>query len=597
MKIIPLSGAYFSAFRFYYNFIRYRFWVIIILSLAVGVIDGIGLSVFLPLLQLMGENKPLNIEGLGKLKFLFEWIQNIGIDLSLTNLLFLMFIFFVIKALLTYVSQVYIVIVQQFFARNLRIELVTVISKLSYTKFVASNAGKIQNTFTSETSKIQGGLGNYLTVIQNLLLVGIYFALSFYVDLLFAAIVVGCNLLLNVFLVIIYKKNRQLSSRLTSINHKYHGTILQLIQHYKYLRATALIHKFNQQPIKAIRSVERVNKRMGVLNGFVQAIREPVMIGILGVAILAKIYFLNAELSMIIISVLFFQRALGRINNLQQNWNRFLRISGSVENMIETQRFFHRNSEDVSGNFFKGFKDKITLKNAAFSYNNKHIFKDLNLCIYKNESIGLVGASGSGKTTLLNIINGLVTLNKGELLIDQMNISDIDKISFQNRIGYVTQEPAIFNDTLFNNITFWEKPTESNMKRFNEVILQAALNQFIDELPEKEQTIIGHNGINISGGQKQRIAIARELYRNVDILIMDEATSALDTANEQLIQKNIELLKGHYTLIIAAHRLSTIKNLDRIIVLEEGKITDIGTFAELMDSSITFRDMISRQTL
>jgi subfamily B ATP-binding cassette protein MsbA len=336
---------------------------------------------------------------------------------------------------------------------------------------------------------------------------------------------------------------------------------------------------------------------MGVLNGFVQAIREPVMIAILALAILVKIHFFNAELAMIIISVLFFQRALGRINNLQQNWNRFLRVTGSVEKMIDSQRYFINNGEEQSGVAFKGLNHKITLKNASFDYGNKPIFQDLNFDIHKNESIGLVGASGSGKTTLLNILIGLVKLNKGTYFIDDLNIQDIDKKSFQSRIGYVTQEPAIFNDTVFNNITFWQIPTESNLKRFNEVIKQAALTDFIDGLPDKEQTLIGHNGINISGGQKQRIAIARELYRDVDMLIMDEATSSLDTASEQLIQKNIDLLKGSYTLIIAAHRLSTIKNLDRILVLEEGKIVGMGSFEELMDSSAFFREMINNQRL
>jgi subfamily B ATP-binding cassette protein MsbA len=592
-----LSATYFPAFGFYYKFISHRFWIIILFSLAVGVIDGVGLSVFLPLLQVIGENKPVDIEGLGKLKFLFEWIQNLGITLNLTNLLLLMFAFFVFKAIITYLSQIYIVFVQQFFARKLRIRLIDGLGKLSYSAFTTFNAGKIQNTFTSETSKTQTGLGNYLTVIQQLLLVGIYFTLSFYVDFIFASIVVGCNLLLNVFLVFVYKKNRQLSGKLTTINHKYHGAILQLIQHYKYLRATALIHIFNQQPKKAVRNVERVNRRMGILNGFVQAIREPVMVGILALALMVKIHFFNAELSMVIISVLFFQRALSKIINLQQNWNRFLRISGSVKNMMETERFFRNNSEDNSGTLFNGFNTNIEFKNAAFSYDTNPVFKDLNLDIKKNESVGLVGASGSGKTTFLNILNGLVSLDQGEFLVDGLNISEIDKRSFQSRIGYVTQEPAIFNDTIFNNITFWDTSNESSRERFKEVVEKAALTQFIDELPEREQTLVGHNGINISGGQKQRIAIARELYRDVDILIMDEATSALDSTNEQLIQKNIELLKGRYTLIIAAHRLSTIKNLDRIIVLEGGNIVAMGNYEELMESSTEFQEMIEKQRL
>lgn len=155
----------------------------------------------------------------------------------------------------------------------------------------------------------------------------------------------------------------------------------------------------------------------------------------------------------------------------------------------------------------------------------------------------------------------------------------------------------MFNDTIFNNITFWDNPSKENLKRFNEVIQLTYLSDFVNSLAEKENTYLGDHGILISGGQKQRISIARELYKNVELLILDEATSSLDSETEQIIQHNIEKLHGNVTMIIIAHRLSTIRNADSIYLMEKGNLMQSGTFDELMERSDHFRRMVELQEI
>ena len=169
--------------------------------------------------------------------------------------------------------------------------------------------------------------------------------------------------------------------------------------------------------------------------------------------------------------------------------------------------------------------------------------------------------------------------------------------SYQKRIGYIAQEPVVFSDTIFNNITFWDSPNEENIKRFQKAIEQASIKKFIEELPEKENTLLGNNGINLSGGQKQRISIARELYKEIDILILDEATSALDSETEREIQENIDKLKGNYTIVIIAHRLSTIKSADVICLMDQGRLSDQGNFDELIIKSDKFKRMVELQEI
>src|SRR6056300_167747 len=256
----------------------------------------------------------------------------------------------------------------------------------------------------------------------------------------------------------------------------------------------------------------------------------------------------------------------------------FLSQSGSIENLQLFQADLKENKQHPSGEDRYQFNDTIELSSVSLSYNDINILKDINLKINKNQSVAIVGESGSGKTTLVNLISGLIPCDSGKILVDGKNTKGINKIEFQKKIGYITQEPVIFNDSIFNNITFWAQKSEENLKRFNYAIQKASLFDTIDNMPLKEESLLGNNGINLSGGQKQRISIARELYKDVEILIMDEATSALDYETEKSIQENIEALKGEYTMLTVAHRLSTIRSADTIILMENGKIIETGSF-------------------
>lgn len=167
--------------------------------------------------------------------------------------------------------------------------------------------------------------------------------------------------------------------------------------------------------------------------------------------------------------------------------------------------------------------------------------------------------------------------------------------SFRQKVGYITQEPVIFDDTLFNNVTFWAEKNEGSLRKFKEVMEMVSMSAFLEQ--HDEDVLLGNNGVLISGGQKQRISIARELYKDVELLVMDEATSALDSETENHIKNSIDLLKGKFTIVIIAHRLSTIKDVDNIFLLDRGKIISQGKFDELYEASERFRSMAQYQKI
>jgi subfamily B ATP-binding cassette protein MsbA len=237
------------------------------------------------------------------------------------------------------------------------------------------------------------------------------------------------------------------------------------------------------------------------------------------------------------------------------------------------------------------------LENVDFYYGETQILKNINLEIQPKKTIAFVGESGSGKTTLVNVLSGLIPVDKGTFSIGNNDAKYLKMSSFQKHIGYIAQEAVTFNDTIYNNVTFWAEPSPQNISKFNKAIKQASLTDFIQTLEDKENTHLGNSGINLSGGQRQRIAIARELYKDIEILIMDEATSALDSETEKSIQDSIDALKGKYTILLVAHRLSTIKNADQIVFMKKGEIENVGTFQDLLEQREDFKRMVELQEI
>jgi ABC-type multidrug transport system fused ATPase/permease subunit len=239
------------------------------------------------------------------------------------------------------------------------------------------------------------------------------------------------------------------------------------------------------------------------------------------------------------------------------------------------------------------FNKKITLKNIDYNYPNssRRVLSDISLSILSKTTVGLVGTTGSGKTTVVDIILGLLEPQKGTLEVDEKVINKHNIRAWQRSIGYVPQHIYISDDTIATNIAFGVNPKDINQEAVEKASKIANLHEFVmNELPEKYHTSIGERGVRLSGGQRQRIGIARALYHEPKVLILDEATSALDNLTEKAVMDAIHNLGNNITIILIAHRLSTVKNCDTIFLLNKGQLVNKGTFDELIKDNDKFRE-------
>ena len=328
---------------------------------------------------------------------------------------------------------------------------------------------------------------------------------------------------------------------------------------------------------------------------FIPIIRVAILFGFTATLLIGGFLALDGEIKVATYSVLLFitQRLLWPLTELGDTFDLYQRAMASFNRIFSLK---NERSEIGNGDVeFKKLENKIELKDVSFSYvDNFNVLNNVDLTINAGQTTAIVGSTGSGKSTLIKLLLRLYEINNGSISYDSNSLKDIELSSLREKIGLVSQDVFLFEGTVIENIAYGDlNASESEVWNAAQ---KSEADEFINNLPQKENTIVGERGQKLSGGQRQRISIARAILKNPEILILDEATSSVDNETEAAIQRSLDILKEDRTVIVIAHRLSTVRNADIIYVFENGSVVESGNHESLLDIEGVYSKLWSVQT-
>ncbi len=291
--------------------------------------------------------------------------------------------------------------------------------------------------------------------------------------------------------------------------------------------------------------------------------------------------------------IIFFTQIINPFKNLSAAFSNVQKGTSALERIEQLITAENTVVEKPNAQSIAAFNDKIEFKNVSFAYGDKQILRNVNLTIPKGKIIALVGASGAGKSTMVDLVPRFHDVTDGQILIDGVDVRDYKIDDLRRLMGVVSQDPILFNDTIYNNITLGTGG--ATPERVDEAAKIANAYNFIQQKPEQYETLAGDRGARLSGGERQRVTIARAVLKNPPIMILDEATSALDTESERVVQQAINKLMENRTCIVIAHRLSTVQHADEIIVMDKGQIAERGTHQELLAKDGIYNKLVAMQ--
>jgi len=588
--------------RIYRRYLGRRMYLIFVLSAATAIAQGFGITLLLPLLRASQTDGGTEEMGTAE-QYLHDLLAWMGIADSMLGILAFIAIVFVGKGALQFAKGGYQGYLQAQLLRELKTKLFDAYTGMDYQYYIHQNAGHFINVINQQANRFFGSFTSFIGFFSQIITTLSYFAFAFAVTWKFSAIALGVGAVLLFLFRYLNAYVRHLSRRMSEEMSHLNKFLVQSLQAFKYIVATGQTQHLRAGVVDSVNRLTGYIFRQRAASAFTGAVKEPISVLLIVGVIALQVTVFNDPVAPIFVALLLFHRGMQSVITIQGKWQATMDQIGSVEMTDDELNTVLDRQEKTGGRRIGPLTEGISFCNVCFAYNEDDgdVLHDINIKVPANETVALVGESGAGKSTLVDMMTLMLKPRRGVVEINGVLHDEIDLASWRDQIGYVSQETVVFDDTVANNICLWQGDIEED-PALRERVIHAAerahADHFIRDLPNGYQTVVGDRGVRLSGGQRQRLFVARELFKQPNLLLLDEATSDLDTASEQHIQDSIDALKGEVTVVIIAHRLSTVKNADRVYVLDEGRVIEEGTYHELRSrENGEFREMVEMQSL
>lgn len=491
--------------------------------------------------------------------------------------------------------------IQQGFTRFLREETYKSLIRSNWNYFLGKRRADLINIMTAEIGRVSGGIYIVLSFISSLVFTIIQIGIAFYLSAQMTLFVLFFGLSLIFFSRRFIAKSNSIGKESYALSKEYFASITDQLNGIKDIKSNTLEDIYFSKFSLTTRRMEKNLIEFTRIRSNSQFIYKLVSTLLIAIFFFTAIMLFKAESAQLLLILLIFSRLWPRFTTIQSNLEQISSTIPSLQAVMDLQNECLMNREiwdtDHDKTASLQMVKEIKCHDVFFKYSNNQKFynlENINVIIPSNKMTAIVGQSGAGKSTLIDIILGLNQPERGRVFIDDVLLENELKISLRKSISYIPQDPFLFNTSIKENMLV-VKPNAKEEEIW-EALTFAFAEDFVRKLPSGLDTLIGDRGIRLSGGERQRLVLARAILRKPSILVLDEATSALDTENEAKIQVAIERLKGKMTIIVIAHRMSTIKNADQVIVLENGKVIQQGEYHDLSsDTNGVFAALLGKQ--
>ena len=486
------------------------------------------------------------------------------------------------------------------FMENVSKDLYAKVSNLPAIAFEEVGVGEFINRMYTDPDRVLELLNKLIKLtcrlIIDIIIVGISFTVSIYVGLELLVLCIVMFILSNIY----YPKIKKVQEAIKKDSDEFIKVATQNITGIREIKALGIKDNINRRIYVNVESLFKKQRKIGVdetfyyaLNNLCYFVIQFVILLTLGISVYTGVIALA--------SFVLIEKYIWRIDDVVESLSEFgvsyNKVTVSLKRIDEILNNKLYKDEKFGKKKVNDKKIKIEFKDVRFKYRDEEelILNGLSMKLEPNKKIAIVGKSGQGKSTLFNLLLRYFDATEGKILVNGEDIRNLSEDSLRENISVIRQSPYLFNSTIFDNFKVVKE--DVTLEEIKDVCKKAYIDDYIESLPNGYETVIGEGGVNLSGGQKQRIAIARTLLKNTKVILFDEATSALDNESQEYIKKTIDNLVKTHTVIIVAHRLSTIMDADLIYVIDDGKVLSYGTHDELMKSSELYRKLYSPEVL
>lgn len=568
------------------GFGKYKPQIIILsfLGFLSGLLEGVGVNAVIPMFSfLFGGNASSDFIS----RIIKELFGFLDIRFSLRYLLVFVVVLFIVRAIVLFFCNFIRIKISADYEEQTRKNLFSKMLEARWSFLLDQKLGHLDTILTTNIQNsglLLQYLGNLIMVFSGLIM---YAIVAINISLPITLMTLAFGFLLLIFFKPLLSMTKSVAREKEKLNKYSSHFINENVLGLKTIKSLFVESQIMKEAQKNFRNLKELTIKSSIYGIFSDSLIQP--IGMIFVcAIFAVAYKMPGFNFAALVAIIYLiQRMFTYVQQFQSSLNSMSWSAPYLEGVLRYEKEAENNLEKNIDSRPFVFEDRLDFKNIGFSYSsNRQILKDVNFSIKKGEMIGIIGGSGVGKTTIVDLILRFFDTQNGEILIDGINIKEISLANWRQNIGYVSQDVFIKNDTVYENIRFYDETISDH--DVEEAARSANIYDFIQGCPEKFLTVVGERGVLLSAGQRQRIVIARILVRKPKILIFDEATSALDNESEAQIQEVIETLKNKVTVLLIAHRLSTVMSCDKLLVLQNGKIKEQGSPKDLLNNENSY---------